>query len=75
VSFSPRDGRLPPAGLVQAADERCAKPYAASRQALQAAQIGLGGPAQAAPAAIEVGYLPARFAVQVHESEPLPDQF
>jgi hypothetical protein len=43
--------------------------------ALQAAQFGLGGPAQAAPAAIEAGYLPARFAVPVHESEPLPDQF
>jgi hypothetical protein len=43
--------------------------------ALQAAQIGLGGPAQAAPVAIEAGYLPARLAVQAHESEPLPDQF
>jgi hypothetical protein len=43
--------------------------------ALQAAQIGLGGPALAAPVVTESGYLPARLAAQAHEVEAHPDQF
>jgi hypothetical protein len=43
--------------------------------ALQAAQIGLGGPARAAPIVVEAGYLPAQIAVQAHGEERLPEQF
>lgn len=43
--------------------------------ALQAAQIGLGAPAQAAPVVVKAGYLPAQLAVQAREIEPLPEQF
>lgn len=42
--------------------------------ALQAAQIGVA-PVQAAPVAIEAGYLPAQFATVPGEIEPHPDQF
>jgi hypothetical protein len=44
--------------------------------ALQAAQIGLGAPAQAAPAAVQVAYLPAQLAVRAdRQNEELPPQF
>lgn len=43
--------------------------------ALQAAQIGLGASAQAAPTAVEVGYLPAHLAVQGRDDDELPPQF
>jgi hypothetical protein len=43
--------------------------------ALQAAQIGLGGPAQAAPVAIEGGYLPAQFATVAGDAQPHLEAF
>lgn len=43
--------------------------------ALQAAQIGLGGPAQAAPVAIEGGYLPAQFATVEGDAHPHLEAF
>lgn len=43
--------------------------------ALHAAQIGLGAPAQAAPLAVEVGYLPARLAAQGRDDEAHPQPF
>jgi hypothetical protein len=43
--------------------------------ALQAAQIGLGGPAQAAPVAIEGGYLPAQFATVQGDAQPHLEAF
>jgi hypothetical protein len=44
--------------------------------ALRTAQIGIAAPtAQAAPAAVEVVYLPARIAVQGVADEALPPQF
>jgi hypothetical protein len=43
--------------------------------ALQAAQIGLGGPAQAAPIAIEGGYLPAQFPAVAGDAQPHLEAF
>lgn len=43
--------------------------------ALHAAQIGLGAPAQAAPAAVEAGYLPAQIAAQGRDDEAHPQSF
>jgi hypothetical protein len=44
--------------------------------ALRTAQIGIAAPtAQAAPPAVEVGYLPARIAVQGVADEAHPPQF
>jgi hypothetical protein len=43
--------------------------------ALQAAQLGFGAPAQAAPLAPEVGYLPAHLAVQADQAAEHPQPF
>jgi hypothetical protein len=46
------------------------------RLALRTAQIGIAAPiAQAAPATVEAGYLPARIAVQGVADEAHPPQF
>jgi hypothetical protein len=59
-----------------AASLEIAKFGAPHNVALQAAQIGLGAPAQAAPAVAGAGYLPAQLGVQAHHpGEELPPQF